>query len=92
MLKERGYQIGGVWAFDPYKIGKNCDRGQHCWVSLYEKHLSNVTWLIWNNQDPIPQVRTNSNSSNSSGRSRSGSNYSSNGGSNSSSNGAATAK
>eukprot|EP00882_Tetradesmus_deserticola_P000879 GHRQ01000953.1.p1 GENE.GHRQ01000953.1~~GHRQ01000953.1.p1 ORF type:complete len:422 (+),score=139.23 GHRQ01000953.1:406-1671(+) len=55
-LKEAGFGVAGVYAFDPYAVGHACDPGQQCWVSLYEQHLRDVTYSWWNNQDPIPQL------------------------------------
>ncbi|WIA15694.1 hypothetical protein OEZ85_002319 [Tetradesmus obliquus] len=55
-LKEAGFKVSGVYAFDPYHVGYSCEAGQACWVSLYEQHLGDVTYSWWNNQDPIPQL------------------------------------
>jgi Lipase (class 3) len=56
LLASEGRRVSGVWAFDPYKTGTRCAAGQNCWVSLYDRHLGNVTVAVWNNQDPIPQL------------------------------------
>lgn len=52
-LKEAGFRVSGVYAFDPYHVGYSCEAGQACWVSLYEQHLGDVTYSWWNNQDPV---------------------------------------
>jgi thioesterase domain-containing protein len=54
-IKEAGFKVAGVYAFDPYQIGHTCEEGQQCWVSLYEKHLGDVTYSWWNNQDPVSE-------------------------------------
>lgn len=54
LLLDQGFTIGGVWSFDPYMAGTKCDSGGDCWVALYDRYLGDRTWMIWNNQDPIP--------------------------------------
>lgn len=53
VLQEQGYKIGGVWAFDPFKAGTTCSPNEECWVSVYDRHLADVTYAWWNNQDPV---------------------------------------
>lgn len=54
LLAEQGYTIGGVWGFEPYKVGTTCAPSEDCWVSVYDRLLGDVSYMIWNNQDPIP--------------------------------------
>ncbi|KAF6252010.1 hypothetical protein COO60DRAFT_1644434 [Scenedesmus sp. NREL 46B-D3] len=56
LLKEQGFNVGGVYAFGPYKTGTTCRPGQDCWVTVYDRYLADVTSSWWNNQDPIPAL------------------------------------
>lgn len=56
LLDERGYKIGGVYSFGPYKAGTTCSPADDCWVTVYDRHLGGVTQFWWNNQDPIPAL------------------------------------
>eukprot|EP00775_Hariotina_reticulata_P009548 gene9548-9712_t len=56
LLKEQGLKIGAVYNFGGYKMGTTCLPQQQCWVNLYDKHLGDVTWFWWHQQDPIPML------------------------------------
>ncbi|WIA15902.1 hypothetical protein OEZ85_012651 [Tetradesmus obliquus] len=56
LLREQGLNIGGVYAFGPYKTGTTCTPDQECWVTVYDHYLADVTSFWWNNQDPIPAL------------------------------------
>lgn len=54
MLLDQGFNVGGVWSFSPFMAGTNCASSEDCWVTVYNRYLGDKTWMIWNNQDPIP--------------------------------------
>jgi len=39
-----------VYNFGGYKMGTTCSPKQQCWVTLYDKHLGDVTWFWWHQQ------------------------------------------